>query len=99
MQDMLVASPGNPRRAAPVPILYVRNVPKGLYADLQRIARAHRRSLSAEVLTALERAVEAESRREEHARNMAALRRLLRSQKPLPPGVDSADWIREDRDR
>lgn len=46
-------------------ILHVRNVPEQLYARLQRRAESQRRSLSSEVLTFLEWAVEETDRTSE----------------------------------
>lgn len=96
MQHGVVESGKSPGRAPTVPILHVRNVPPRLYADLKRLAREHRRSLSAEVIAALEKALDREAR---WARHLAALDRLRASREALGPlGTDSTAWIREDRD-
>ncbi len=80
-----------------MPILHVRNVPAPLYAELQRLAAARRRSLSAEVLELLERSMQEEARRERHD---AALRRLDGLRRKVGPlASDSTAWLREWRDR
>ena len=97
MQHSVVRSGRSPGRAPPVPILHVRNVPPRLYADLKRLARENRRSLTAEVIAALGRSVEAEARRADQRRILEELIALGDSVGPL--GTDSTAWIREDRDR
>ena len=54
-------------------ILHVRNVPEPLYEQLQARAEAQRRSLSAEVITLLEWAIEESERRP--ATTLDAIRR------------------------
>ncbi len=80
-----------------MPILHVRNVPKDLYERLQRRAQAQRRSLSAEVITLLTRAVvEAELSPEA---TLAAIRQR-RSFRPAEVGApDSTTLLRQDRER
>ena len=82
-----------------MPILHVRNVPARLYGEIRRLAERHHRSLSAEILSLLEEEVRREAARAEQARILDDLDRVRRSMPALPRGVDSADWIREERDR
>jgi len=81
-----------------MPILHVRNVPVRLYARMQALAERNHRSLSAEILAQLESALEREARRAGQERMLADLDAVRGAMPPLPPGVDSSDWIREDRD-
>jgi plasmid stability protein len=78
-------------------ILHVRNVPDELYLRLKRRARAQRRSLSAEVLTLLEWAVQQTERSPEVALTSIRRRRFF---DPAAIGApDSTMLLREDRDR
>ena len=78
-------------------ILHVRNVPDELYARLKRRAQTQRRSLSAEVLTLLEWAIEETERNSEIA--LASIRRR-RTFDPAAAGApDSTMLLREDRER
>jgi plasmid stability protein len=77
-------------------ILHVRNIPDDLYARIRERAVQEHRSLSAEVLAALE----------ERFPHRPPVRELLESIErrarlhPLPPGApDAVDLIREDRER
>ena len=78
-------------------ILHVRGVPDELYDQLQTLAAAQQRSLSAQVLAMLQDALEMEARREQQATLLSAIRR--RRFKP-PQGVpDTTLLLREDRER
>ena len=78
-------------------ILHVRNVPEGLYERLKERADAERRSLSAEVVTLLEWAIEEAERGP--ATTLDAVRRR-RSSRPSEAGApDSTSLLREDRGR
>lgn len=80
-----------------MPILHVRNIPNELYARLQRRAEVQRRSLSAEVLTLLEWAIEEAERTSEAT--LTSIRRR-RSFNPAAAGApDSTTLLRQDRDR
>ena len=86
-----------------MPTLYVENVPETLYDSLRSLAKQHRRSMSAEVISLLEHHVPTP---EDLARRREVLefsRRILAKQTPPPPGtptvVDMIREIREDRDR
>ena len=80
-----------------MPTLHVRNVPAKLYKRISRFARTQNRSLSAEVITLLDRALSGEERRLQTA---AILEEIRRTRFVPPPGVpDAVDLIREDRQR
>lgn len=77
--------------------LHIRNVPDSLYVRLQQQARAENRSLSAEVITLLNKALDEET--DDQAAILARIRRR-RSHAPLAIGApDSMTLLREDRDR
>jgi len=76
--------------------LHVRSVPEELYEQIRQLAQARQRSLSAQVITLLERAVAEESQREQQAELLASIRR--RRFKP-PAAMDSTSLLREDRAR
>ncbi len=79
--------------------LHVRNVPDELYNRIQELAEQHRRSLSAQILTMLESALEEESTRRNQAELLAAIR-ARRIANPLPDGApDTLTMLREDRNR
>jgi len=78
-------------------ILHVRNVPDELYAELQRRAEAQRRSLSAEVITLLDWALEQVERAS--TTTLASIR-SRRTFDPAAAGApDSTALLREDRAR
>ena len=78
-------------------ILHVRNVPDPLYRQLKQRAEARRRSLSAEVITLLEWAIEEAERRPEATLDAIRARRHF---KPTAAGApDSTTLLREDRAR
>ena len=80
-----------------MPTLHVRNVPGDIYTQLQTLARTRQRSLSAEVITILERALEIEAEQAQQAQLLASIRRRRFS--PAENAPDSVDLLREDRDR
>jgi plasmid stability protein len=83
--------------------LYVREVPDELYSALRELAITERRSVSAEALYLLKRAVEDEQQAQRRAdERIAALERLreTRESVTVPPGYpDSVELLREDRAR
>lgn len=80
-----------------MPILHVRNVPEDLYERIKRQAAAGNRSISAQVITLLERAVEQPLRSQGEILDGIRRRRFFR---PLDSGAaDSTTLIREDRSR
>lgn len=77
--------------------LHVRSVPDSLYKRIRSMANVKNRSLSAQVITLLEQAVEAEERRVEQAKVLASIqRRRFKAPKNAP---SSLDLLREDRAR
>jgi plasmid stability protein len=78
-------------------ILHVRNIPDGLYERLKQRAEVQRRSLSAEIITLLEWAVEEAERSAETP--LASIRRR-RFFAPASVGApDSTTLLHEDRER
>ena len=80
-----------------MPILHVRSVPNNLYVRLQKLAEAERRSLSAEVVTLLQQAVEQQVTRKHQYQLLNSIRH--RRVTPAPGSPDSVDLLREDRRR
>ena len=80
-------------------ILHVRNVPQELYEQIQQMADAKHRSLSAQVVTLLEQAVKQEQARQAQAKTLAGIRRRRLAQIANPAVPDSASLLREDRTR
>ncbi|MEW6287226.1 MAG: hypothetical protein AB1509_13465 [Chloroflexota bacterium] len=77
--------------------LHVRNVPDSLYQRIRALAHLKNRSLSAQVITLLEQAVEAEKRRLEQTKALNSIqRRRFKVTKNAP---SSLDLLREDRSR
>ena len=77
--------------------LHVRSVPDALYKRLQQLANARNRSLSAQVITMLEQAVEAEERRKKQAKVLISIqRRRFKAPKNAP---STLELLREDRGR
>ncbi len=77
--------------------IHVRSVPDALYAQVRELAQARQRSLSAEVVALLETALAAESRRQQQANVLDAIRR--RRFTPPAGAPDSVELLREDRAR
>jgi plasmid stability protein len=77
--------------------LHVRSVPDNLYKRLQQLANARNRSLSAQVITMLEQAVEDEERRKKQATVLTSIqRRRFKAPKNAP---STLELLREDRGR
>ncbi len=77
--------------------LHVRSVPDDLYKRIQLMASVKNRSLSAQVVTLLSQAVEAEERRMKQAKVLNSIqRRRFKAPKNAP---DSLKLLREDRGR
>jgi len=75
----------------------VRDIPDQLYNQLKELAKRDHRSLSDEVIIAMEWMVEQEQLYNQRA---AALQRIIERRKRLPAtDVDSVELLREDRDR
>ena len=80
-----------------MPTLHVRSVPEDLYDQLQALAQTRQRSLSAQVIALLERALADEYTRQAQGELLAAIRR----RRFVPPEgtPDSTQLLREDRSR
>jgi plasmid stability protein len=77
--------------------LHVRNVPDALYERIQRRARAQGRSITAEVISLLERAVEEAN--DGQAEVLAEIRRRRFFNPSAAGAPDSTTLLREDRKR
>lgn len=80
-----------------MPTLHVRNVPDDLYARLRQRAATQNRSLSAEVISLLDTALEGST-----AAQAAVLERIRRRRffEPATAGAPESTYLlREDRDR
>jgi plasmid stability protein len=75
-------------------VLYVRDIPDALYRRVQKIAKGHGRSLSAEVVALFEGAV-----REDDLRRQPELLKSIRQNRwTPPPGTsDASEMLREVR--
>ena len=80
-----------------MPTLHVRNVPADLYERLASNAEKQRRSLSAEVITLLTRALRNTERAPEEIR--ASIAERCRFSPAAVGAPDSTTLLREDRDR
>lgn len=77
--------------------LHVRSVPDSLYKRIRSLANVKNRSLSAQVITLLEQAVDAEERRVEQKKVLNSIqRRRFKVPKNAPT---SLELLREDRTR
>jgi len=80
-----------------MPILHVRNVPEDLYDRIKLQAAAHNRSISAQVITILQRAVEEPRRSQREILDGIQSRRFFQ---PAASGApDSMTVLRENRSR
>lgn len=77
--------------------LHVRSVPTDIYDQLQALAQAQQRSLSAQVIALLERALADEYARQAQGELLGAIRR--RRFAPPAGAPDSTALLREDRGR
>ena len=77
-------------------VLHVRNVPEELYERIRRQAQAQNRSISAEVITLLERALAGSP--QSQAELLEGIRRRGRYQ-PAPGTPESLHLLHEDRRR
>jgi len=80
-----------------MPTLHVRSVPEDLYQQIQRLAEARSRSLSAQVVNMLTQALEEEQNRKAQAKTLASIRRRRFSAPKKAPS--SLELLREDRKR
>lgn len=77
--------------------LHVRSVPDDLYNRLQQLAHARNRSLSAQVITMLTQAIEAEERRKKQVKILNSIQR--RRFKAPKNATSTLSLLREDRSR
>lgn len=80
-----------------MPILHVRNVPEELYDRIKQQAAESNRSISAEVITLLQRAISDFNRSQEEILDQIRRRRFFRPSETGAP--DSLSLLREDRAR
>ena len=77
--------------------LHVRSVPDSLYNRIQELAQSKNRSLSAQVITLLEQALDIEERRKKQAKVLSSIqRRRFKAPKNTP---SSLELLKEDRAR
>lgn len=80
-------------------ILHVRNIPEKLYKRIQKLAEEENRSLTAEVIKLLDQGLKTREARRGAATVVARIRREAEKVE-LPKGwTDSAELVREDRQR
>ncbi len=80
-----------------MPTLHVRSIPEDLYLQIQQLAEAKSRSLSAQVVTMLTQALEEENRRKVQVKALASIRRRRFAAPKKAPS--SAALLHEDRNR
>lgn len=86
-----------PEKESKMNTLHVRSVPDSLYKRIRSLANVKNRSLSAQVITLLEQAVDAEERRVEQTKVLNSIqRRRFKAPKNAPA---SLELLREDRGR
>lgn len=89
------------KEAIDMPILHVRGIPQGLYDTIKLRAALEHRSLSAEVISLLERGLSAPEPKptmDEWLENARRFRGEMEAKYGPYEGASSADLIREDRD-
>ena len=77
--------------------LHVRSVPDSLYNRLQQLAQSKNRSLSAQVITLLEQALDIEERRKKQVKVLASIQR--RRFTAPKNALSSLELLKEDRAR
>ena len=80
-----------------MPTLHVRNVPEDLYQRIRWESQARNRSISAEVITLLQRALEDRARSQNEVLDSIRRRRFYRPEDAGAP--DSTTLLRQDRGR
>lgn len=80
-----------------MPTLHVRNVPEDLYERIRQQSQAKNRSISAEVITLLQRALEERARSQDEVLKGIRRRRFFRPEEAGAP--DSTELLRQDRGR
>lgn len=82
-----------------MPTLHVRNIPDELHDRIRTLASAQKRSLSAEVVNLLERALQDEQVRASQQALLTTIARRRRSRRASNQVPDSVALLREDRNR
>lgn len=82
-----------------MPTLHVRNIPDELHDRIRTLASAQKRSLSAEVVNLLERALQDEQVRVSQQVLLTTIARRRRSRRTNQQIPDSVALLREDRNR
>ena len=86
-----------PLKGKSMTTLHVRSVPDNLYERIRKLAEMRNRSISAQVITLVERALEDEERLQSQVKVLKSIRRRRFT---LPKGTPaSLDLLREDRKR
>ena len=80
-------------------ILHVRNFPDQVYAELQQLALARNRSISAEAIILIQEALRREQLRQKQAQLLAEIRRRRFTYPKHKHVPDSIKLLREDRER
>lgn len=78
-----------------MPTLHVRSVPDDVYEQLRSLAQSKQRSLSAQVVAMLQRALEVEAQQKRQEQLLVAIRR--RRFTPPTAAPDSTELLQEDR--
>ena len=78
-----------------MPTLHVRSVPNDVYEQLRSLAQLKQRSLSAQVVAMLQRALEAEAQQQRQEQLLDAIHRCRFA--PPDAAPDSTDLLQEDR--
>ncbi len=78
----------------------IRDIPEDLFERFKSLAQQERRSINAELIEVMDRAVQQDALRQQR---VAALQQIAALRRSLPPqtreGKDSLTLLREDRDR
>ena len=82
-----------------MPILHVRDVPAILYRKIRKLAESQRRSIGAEVVTLLDRAVQEENLRQVRHKVLQDIKKSRAKLRYDPAIPDSVVLLREDRSR
>jgi hypothetical protein len=80
-----------------MPVLHLEDVPADLYARIEELAAAHKRSVASEAVRLLRHGLGADAGGRSQADLLAEMRR--RSFTPPPGTPDSVELLREDRER
>lgn len=80
-----------------MPTLHVRSVPEDIYNQVRSMAQEQQRSLSAQIVVLLQRALEIDTQQQEQAELLETIRR--RRFAPSADVPESTELLREDRDR